>query len=111
MSFTLSFKKKPNHRSTTHYRFNYLFKTKSTFVFKFFNLIKNNYLIFIFFNNVNSTFNTILLNYFKFNFNIKSKLLYLIKIYKQSFGEGYVYLRGLFIIFFTDACVTDDEPL
>jgi hypothetical protein len=111
MSFTISLKKTPNHRSITNHKFNYLFKTKSIFFFKFFNLIKNNYLIFIFFNNVNSTLNLILLNYFKFNFNIKSKLLYLVKIYKQSFGEGYVYLRGLFIIFFTDACVTDDEPL
>lgn len=35
----------------------------------------------------------------------------LLKIFKRTFGEGYLYLRGLFLIFFIDACITDDEPL
>ena len=30
---------------------------------------------------------------------------------KRTFGEGYLYLRGLFFICFIDACLTDDEPL
>lgn len=32
-------------------------------------------------------------------------------IYKKTFGEGFLYIRGLFIIFFIDACFTDEEPL
>lgn len=30
---------------------------------------------------------------------------------KNTWGDGFYYIRGLFIIFFVDACVTDDEPL
>jgi hypothetical protein len=26
-------------------------------------------------------------------------------------GDGFLYLRGLFIIFFVDALIADDEPL
>lgn len=37
-----------------------------------------------------------------------NKLLY---IYKTSIGEGVIYLRGLFIIFFLDALIADDEPI
>jgi hypothetical protein len=31
--------------------------------------------------------------------------------FKSSFGEGFIYVRGLFIIFFVDALIVDDEPL
>ena len=37
-----------------------------------------------------------------------NKLLY---VYKTSIGEGVIYLRGLFIIFFLDALIADDEPI
>jgi hypothetical protein len=45
------------------------------------------------------------------NINVKvysKKCLY---TYKTFFGEGFLYIRGLFVIFFIDACLTDDEPL
>nr|QCU82626.1 hypothetical protein [Pseudourostyla cristata] len=31
--------------------------------------------------------------------------------YKKSLGEGLLYIRGLGLVFFIDACITDDEPL
>jgi hypothetical protein len=39
---------------------------------------------------------------------LTAKFLYL---YKTIFGEGFLYLRGLVVIFFVDANLTDDEPL
>ena len=50
--------------------------------------------------------------------NIYSFLLFFIKIFfnllflfKKTIGDGMFYLKGLFIVFFIDACLTDDEPL
>lgn len=31
--------------------------------------------------------------------------------FKRSIGEGVIYIRGLFVLFFFDAMLTDDEPL
>ena len=31
--------------------------------------------------------------------------------FRRSIGDGFIYLRGLFILFFFDAMLTDDEPL
>jgi hypothetical protein len=36
---------------------------------------------------------------------------WLVEQFKRSFSFGFYYLRGLFFIFFIDACLTDDEPL
>lgn len=46
---------------------------------------------------------------FNFNFSLITKILLL--NYKKTIGEGFLYVRGLFLIFFFDACFTDDEPL
>lgn len=35
----------------------------------------------------------------------------LLERFKQTIGEGFIYLRGLAIIFIIDASLTDDEPL
>ena len=60
-------------------------------------------------------------NYFNKPFN--SSYLYLLttyftvlarkilKIYKETLGDGFLYIRGLVFIFFVDACLTDDEPI
>ena len=45
------------------------------------------------------------------NFTISTFRAWLAVQWKATFGEGFLYLRGLFIIFFIDACLTDDEPL
>lgn len=51
--------------------------------------------------------------YKKINFNLNN--LFITKIllinYKKTIGDGFNYIRGLFIIFFFDATFTDDEPL
>jgi hypothetical protein len=73
--------------------------------------IKNNYLIFKY-KNLFSFLN-------KFSFGkilsfisiFKEKTIAFLFLLKKTFGEGSIYVRGLFIIFFIDACVTDDEPL
>lgn len=42
---------------------------------------------------------------------LKSTLIYLLDVWKRTIGDGFIYIRGLFIIFFIDACLTDDEPI
>lgn len=37
--------------------------------------------------------------------------VYFLQVYRKTLGDGFLYIRGLFIIFFVDACLTDDEPL
>jgi len=32
-------------------------------------------------------------------------------LFRKTVGSGLLYLKGLFIMFFIDACLTDDEPL
>jgi hypothetical protein len=36
---------------------------------------------------------------------------YIGEVFRHIASEGFSYLRGLFIIFFCDALITDDEPL
>ena len=93
----------------------YFFNSRSFKFNRFIDLIKNNFLIFFFYNNVNKTFSNLILNFFKtnlvFSLIFKDFSIYVLNQYKKTFGEGYYYLRGLFIIFFIDASITDDEPL
>lgn len=42
---------------------------------------------------------------------LKNLFITLLDTFKRSVGEGFIYLRGLFLIFFIDACLTDDEPI
>lgn len=63
---------------------------------------------------INTTsFNTIYnINFFYFLHNsLKLTLIYLLDVFKRTIGDGFIYIRGLFIIFFIDACLTDDEPI
>jgi hypothetical protein len=90
----------------------YSFTPKMFLKFSFFtNLFKNNFVIFFFFNNTSNIFNLFFLNYLKTNLNLNKLSIYFLNVYKKIFGEGFFYLRGLFIIFFIDAAITDDEPL
>jgi hypothetical protein len=41
----------------------------------------------------------------------KSNLIKYLTIFKKTFGDGTLYIRGLFVIFFVDAILIDDEPL
>ena len=74
-------------------------------------LVKNNFIIYFFYNNVRSIFGTFFLNYIKTNLTFKNNSINLLDTYKRTFGDGFLYIRGLFLIFFIDACITDDEPL
>ena len=40
-----------------------------------------------------------------------STTLWLFNAFKRSIGDGAIYIRGLIILFFFDAMLTDDEPL
>lgn len=82
----------------------------STFWF-FTNLIKENFFIFFVFNSIKNPLYVYFKNIFQLNFNFKEKSTIFLDIYKRTIGEGFFYIRGLFIIFFIDACITDDEPL
>jgi len=75
-------------------------------IFELFKYLKNLYLVYTFLNS--KTFSSF---YAIRNIDFKNNSLKFLKIYKQMMGEGIIYIRGLFIIFFIDACVTDDEPL
>lgn len=51
-----------------------------------------------------------------FNFMFFKKFIFFFKNlayenFKRTFSFGFYYIRGLFFIFFIDACLTDDEPL
>ena len=51
------------------------------------------------------TFNMFLKNiFFKYSH-------FIFDSFKRTFSFGFYYLRGLFFLFFIDACLTDDEPL
>ena len=82
---------------------------------KFTNLIKNNFFVFFFYNYINKTSSKLFLDFIKtnlmFSLTFKKFSLFILDQYKRTFGDGYYYIRGLFIIFFIDACITDDEPL
>jgi len=41
----------------------------------------------------------------------RNVLFYLLGVYNTTLGEGFLYVRGLFFIFFVDALIADDEPI
>ena len=49
------------------------------------------------------------------NYQLTSSLKYyfslFLSFFKKTLGDGFLYIRGLFLIFFIDACLTDDEPI
>lgn len=42
---------------------------------------------------------------------LTKSFLYSLNLYKRLVGDGFIYLRGLLIIFSVDALIADDEPL
>ncbi len=93
------------HNHNHNYSFNYLLSFKNFYSFI------NNFFIFYYFNNTNNLFSSFFSNFIKTNLVFKQLNLYFLEIYKRTIADGFLYLRGLFLIFFIDACVTDDEPL
>jgi len=98
---------KPNKTNNFNKK-NKKFSILKFLILKYFN---NNFLFFFYLNTPNYLtviFNFSNLNIFKNISILKTKILF---NYNQFFADGFIFLRGLFIIFFIDACVTDDEPL
>lgn len=54
---------------------------------------------------------TVLPFLYKIVTSVNQLFSWLLNVYTITFGEGFLYLRGLFIIFFVDALIADDEPL
>jgi hypothetical protein len=50
-------------------------------------------------------------NYFSFYNGLKNYFFSLLLLFRKTIGSGLLYLKGLFVMFFIDACLTDDEPL
>ena len=48
---------------------------------------------------------------FSFWYYLSAIRAYLSDLNFKTFSYGFMYLRGLFVILFVDACLTDDEPL
>lgn len=110
-NFWINRKNKQSYKSALAYDSTFFFKKQTIRFNMLLNLIKNNFVIFIFFNNFKNTTSLWLSNIFKANSDINAISIYFLNIYKRTFGEGFFYIRGLAIIFFIDACITDDEPL
>jgi len=108
-SFWISRRRVKSIRPLTYpsYR-NFIYRSS---FFHFSNFFKSNFLIFFVFNRVVSVVSELVLTFFKINFNLTFLRIKLLNIYRYAFGEGFLYIRGLLIIFFIDASFTDDEPL
>lgn len=78
---------------------------------KYINIFKKNFIVFFYYNNLNNIFSNWFINYLSFNLNFKKKTIVFLNTYKKTFGDSFFYIRGLFLIFFIDASLTDDEPL
>jgi hypothetical protein len=59
--------------------------------------------------NTSAKFNSI--SYYFSQNQLKLNSISLLMVVKSTFGDGFLYLRGLFVIFCIDASITDDEPL
>lgn len=73
--------------------------------------IKNNFITFFYFNTTFKNVFILLTSSLKFLLNWRMYSIYYLNLYKKTFGEGFLYIRGLLIIFCLDALITDDEPL
>lgn len=102
--------KKKNVKFYNKILYNFKINSNLTF-FKHSNFIKNNFIFFIVNNKITPLMHFLFWNNFKLNINFKKPSIYFLNIYKKTIGDGFIYIRGLFIIFFIDATVTDDEPL
>ena len=102
----LVFSNKQSNASLKRHASNYLTKNTN------FNpiLTENNVVIYYITNYY--TINSLISNSFTLILSfIRSNSVILLDVFKRTFGDGFLYLRGLFILFFIDACLTDDEPI
>lgn len=72
---------------------------------------KNNFFFFFLLNKYQSIVSIFFNFLITIALNLRPTIRSLSLLYKSTFGEGFFYVRGLLVIFFTDAFFTDDEPL
>jgi len=105
-----NFQKFGKMRNRSVYFQNYNFKR-----FNFFRMVavalRNNFLILFYYNFFKNSPALLFLNFLSGSGVLKRNAKHFLEVFKQTFGEGFLYIRGLLIIFFVDACLTDDEPL
>jgi hypothetical protein len=100
------FIKKSKKKKSLKIKNNFYLKSNLMNIFYYF---KNNVFLFLFKNN--NFFYHKKLKFFFTQINLSSLQLIFLKLYKKIFQEGFAFIKGLFIILFIDACLTDDEPL
>jgi hypothetical protein len=99
---------KYNFKYSRNFLISYSFKNQMK---KNTNYSSFNFFFFYFFNKKNTSLGYIANFFDVIFFFFTQPIINTKKSIKQTCGEGFFYIRGLFLIFFTDACVTDDEPL
>lgn len=68
-------------------------------------------ILFFILNSYRSSFTYNFTWFYKISNSIKVGSINLLNNWKKTVGEGFIYLRGLFIICIIDATLTDDEPI
>jgi len=100
-----------NLLNTLFFKKSIFFSYKKQYFFFNYQIFKNDFLFFSFFNgNVSSLLKFAHFFYLFIN-NLKFFLCSFTANIKRTFGEGFAYIKGLSLIFLIDASVTDDEPL
>jgi len=99
-----------NHKITRQPK-NFISPSINTPLRNFFSKTYSNNTFFFLFKNYNSSKKHSYLTLYTFSTFINLFFISFYKVFKQTLGDGFLYLRGLFFIFFIDACLTDDEPI
>jgi hypothetical protein len=61
--------------------------------------------------NSSNSFNSSFINFFTYTIFLKTMFNQIFTLFRKTLGSGFFYLKGMSIVFFLDACLTDDEPL
>ena len=61
--------------------------------------------------NITHNFKDSFANFYTFTIFFKKLFNQVFVLFRKTLGSGFFYLKGMFIVFFLDACLTDDEPL
>lgn len=109
--FNKALKKKTSFNKNKYtYKSNLIAKNRNQFFNRSY-FIKTNFFVFLIFNHKKSPLSFFFTFLITLNLNFKNFFLNALNVYKKTLGDGFLFIRGLLIIFVVDACVTDDEPL
>ena len=74
-------------------------------------LTRNSFLAIYFLNTYLNPLSYYTLSFLKFKFFSSFLWVKILNVFVVTVGEGFIYMRGLLLLFLTDACLTDDEPI